>query len=179
MPRSKESEKNAESVTVRLEIASRIAMMETADVLVNHLARVVGFDEGSIDDIRVAVDESVVNAITHGNRLDETKRVTLEVVLLPDALEVRIHDQGVGFDPASVADPLAAENLLRSGGRGILLMRSLMDEVRYSHSASGGTQMTLLKRVPRGMPARRGALLGQNCTGSPAGEHLRASGPAC
>ena len=139
------SRQSLESNQIRLEMTSRIEMLQTADVLVSHLARVAGFDDNAVDDIRVALDESVVNAILHGNRLDATKRVTLEVALLPGSLELRIQDEGGGFDPASVPDPLAPENMLRTGGRGILLMRSLMDEVRFSRSAKGGTELTLVK----------------------------------
>lgn len=177
MARSQKPVHSAENETVRLEIGSRFPMMETADVLVGHLARVAGFDDDSIDDIRVAVDESVANAITHGNRLDEAKRVTLEFVLLRDGLEVRTHDEGAGFDPTAVPDPLATENLLKSGGRGILLMRSLMDEVRCSRSASGGTQMVLVKRLPDSRPTRRSDLRGQELAATPAAQPPGASRP--
>ena len=95
----------------------------------------------------VAVRESVVNAIKHGNRLDENKRVTVEFVLLPHALEVGVQDEGQGFDPGSVPDPVAEENLLKAYGRGIFFMKSFMDEVKYTFPQNGGTKVTLLKKL--------------------------------
>jgi len=89
-----------------------------------------------------------VNAIKHGNQMDETKRVTLEFVLHPQALEVHVQDEGAGFDPSTVPDPVAEENLLKAYGRGIFFMRSFMDEVSYSFPAKGGSRVTMLKRVP-------------------------------
>ena len=94
----------------------------------------------------VAVRESVVNAIKHGNHLDESKRVALSFTLRPQALEVEVRDEGEGFDPGAVPDPLAPENLLKPDGRGIFFMRSFMDEVSYSFPARGGTVVRMLKK---------------------------------
>jgi serine/threonine-protein kinase RsbW len=82
----------------------------------------------------------------HGNGRDESRRVRLQIAVSPAGLEVRVHDQGRGFDPSDVPDPRAPENMCRSHGRGILFMRSLMDEVRFRRTADGGTQVVLLKR---------------------------------
>jgi serine/threonine-protein kinase RsbW len=72
--------------------------------------------------------------------------VRLQIAVSPAGLEVRVHDQGRGFDPSDVPDPRAPENMCRSHGRGILFMRSLMDEVRFDRAADGGTQVILRKR---------------------------------
>jgi serine/threonine-protein kinase RsbW len=140
--------KTAESRTVRLDIASRIEMLEMVQVVVSHLSHVVGFDEDALHYMSVAVRESVVNAIKHGNKMDETKRVALEFVIHPRGLEVRVQDEGPGFDPAAVPDPVAEENLLKAYGRGIFFMRSFMDEVSYAFPPRGGTQVVMLKRLP-------------------------------
>ena len=95
----------------------------------------------------VAVRESVVNAIKHGNKQDESKRVHVQFTLHERALEVQVSDQGQGFDPAAVPDPLAPENLLKAYGRGIFFMRQFMDEVTHSFPAKGGTVVRMLKRV--------------------------------
>jgi len=87
-----------------------------------------------------------VNAIKHGNRVDEGKRVCLDFVIHPAELEFRVQDEGIGFDLKSLADPLAEENLLRPDGRGIFFMRSFMDEVAYSFPAKGGTVVRMVKR---------------------------------
>jgi serine/threonine-protein kinase RsbW len=135
--------------TVRLDIPSRIQLLDAADALVGEVAKSAGFDEDSRQDIQVAVRESLVNAIVHGNRGDEARRVTLELALHPGGLEIEVRDEGQGFDPSCVPDPRALENLSRSSGRGILLMKTLMDDVTFTHSASGGTEVTMLKRLPR------------------------------
>jgi serine/threonine-protein kinase RsbW len=135
---------------VRLEIASRIDLLETVQAVLSQISGIVGFDEEAVHYMSVAVRESVVNAIKHGNRLDESKRVALEFTLLPAALDVQVRDDGSGFDPSGVPNPVAPENLLKADGRGIFFMRSFMDEVSYSFPRGGGTLVRMLKRLPEG-----------------------------
>jgi serine/threonine-protein kinase RsbW len=92
----------------------------------------------------VALRESVVNAIRHGNRGDEQRRVAIEFDVGDRSLEVRVQDEGLGFDPAAVPDPVAQENLLKPTGRGIFFMRSFMDG-DYSFPAQGGTIVRMKK----------------------------------
>lgn len=147
--------RSAEKGTVRLDIPSSIQMLEMADALVSQLTTAAGFEPDSVQDIQIAVHEAVVNAIVHGNRWDETRRVTLELAVLPGRLDVRVRDEGLGFDPISVPDPLTPGNLSKSSGRGILLMRRLMNEVAFHRPASGGTEVTMLKRIS---PSEKSAL---------------------
>ena len=135
------------SRTVKLDIASRFEMLDMVQTVLSSLSTLLGFDEESTHYMSVAVRESVVNAIKHGNRLDESKRVMLEFTLYPDGLEVNVRDQGRGFDPRSVPSPLAAENLLKPAGRGIFFMKSFMDEVSYSFPPRGGTLVRMVKRL--------------------------------
>jgi len=114
--------------------------------VLTHLSGVVGLSEDAAHYMSVAVRESVVNAIKHGNGLDSSKRVAIEFVLHPEALEVQVADHGKGFDPSAVPDPVAEENLLKAYGRGIFFMRSFMDEVEYTFPASGGTRVRMLKK---------------------------------
>jgi serine/threonine-protein kinase RsbW len=137
--------------SVKLDIASRYEMLEMVQTVLVRLAGLAGFDEDASHYMSVAVRESVVNAIKHGNRADEAKRVTLVMTVHPESLEVRVQDQGTGFDPSSVPDPLAEENLLKADGRGIFFMRQFMDEVAYSFPPRGGTVVKMTKRRP---PAR-------------------------
>jgi serine/threonine-protein kinase RsbW len=133
--------------TVKLDIASRFEMLDVVQTVVTHLATLVGFGEDATHYMSVAVRESVVNAIKHGNGLDAEKRVDLVFTIGDKALEVTIHDQGRGFDPTSIPDPLAQENLLKVDGRGIFFMKSFMDEVSYSFPPGGGTLVRMLKRL--------------------------------
>lgn len=94
--------------------------------------------------IPLACDEALTNAILHGNRSDDEKVVTIQIYMSSSRIKLRIRDQGQGFDVNRVADPTATENLLRAGGRGIYLMRSIMDRVEYKE---GGRVVELEKEV--------------------------------
>ena len=99
--------------------------------------------------IGIAVRESVINAITHGNQNDAAKRVFVEFergAAGSRALTIRVRDQGEGFNPDLLASPLDPENLLKPGGRGIFLIRSFMDDVRIERAEEGGMQIQMTKR---------------------------------
>ena len=104
--------------------------------------------------IGVAVRKSVINAIKHGNREDYGKIVTVEFdirpVADPEELVVRVLDQGEGFEPDEVADPLAPENILKSSGRGIFFMRSFMDDVVLQRGEQGGMEVRMVKKLASG-----------------------------
>jgi serine/threonine-protein kinase RsbW len=139
--------KSKESRVVRLEIASRFELLDMVQTVLAQISTMLGFDDEAVHYMSVAVRESVVNAIKHGNRRDESKRVGVEFTLHPKALEVQVKDEGKGFDPSSVADCVAPENLLKADGRGIFFMKQFMDEVSYAFPRGGGTVVRMLKRV--------------------------------
>lgn len=122
-------------------------MLDMVQTVLHHLSVLVGFQEDDLHFMTVAVRESVVNAIKHGNKLDESKRVELSFVLHPDVLEVEVSDEGRGFDPEGVANCTADENILKVDGRGIFFMRSFMDSVSYSFPKRGGTTVRMTKKV--------------------------------
>ena len=97
--------------------------------------------------ILMALREALANAIKHGNQQDQSKHVHLEMDIVADTLAISIRDEGAGFDPGAVADPLAAENRLKTSGRGIFYMRTFMDEVRFQSHAGGGTEIILKKNL--------------------------------
>jgi len=82
--------------------------------------------------VQLAIEEALVNAIKHGNRSDSSKQVHIACQLFPDRLAIVITDEGSGFDPSSVPDPTAPENLESPCGRGIMLMRSFMSRVEFA-----------------------------------------------
>jgi len=137
---------------VRLEFTSTFEMLDFVQVVSDHLARGVGLDEDSLHWLSVALRESVINAIKHGNRNDVSKRVFVEFETAAPAdvpeLTVCVRDEGEGFDPERVADPLAPENVLKSGGRGVFLIRSFMDQVVLQRAPEGGMEIRMVKRVP-------------------------------
>ena len=135
---------------VRLEFTSAFEMLDFVQVVSDHMARSVGLDEDSLHWVGVAIRESVINAIKHGNRYDETKRVFVEFETGGEgvALAIRVRDQGEGFDPKAVANPLDPDNLLKSSGRGIFLIRNFMDEVVLQRAPQGGMEIRMVKRLP-------------------------------
>ncbi len=135
------------SRSVKLEVASRVELLDLAQGVLAQLIALLPFDEDAAHYMNVALREALVNAMKHGNGLDEAKRVVIDFQLHARALEIRVRDEGVGFDPQSVPNPVAPENLLKSCGRGIFFMRSFMDEVSYSFPARGGTVVRMLKRA--------------------------------
>jgi serine/threonine-protein kinase RsbW len=94
----------------------------------------------------------VINAIRHGNQGDLRKRVWVEFTPLesetPPGIAIRVRDEGTGFDPSKLPDPLAKENLLKTSGRGIFLIRNFMDELVLQRAPEGGMEMVMVKRVP-------------------------------
>jgi len=136
--------------TVRVDFHSSLEMLDLIQLVSDHIGRRAGLDEEALHWVGVALRESVINAIKHGNCSDVRKRVHVEfTVLQGDAvpgLAIRVRDEGCGFDPSTIADPLAQENLLKSTGRGILMMRSFMDEMTFQRTAEGGMEVRMLKR---------------------------------
>jgi serine/threonine-protein kinase RsbW len=128
-------------------------MLEVVQTVLSHLAGFAGFSEDAAHYLSVALRESVVNAIKHGNKLDVERRVLVAFTLYGQGLEMEVRDEGKGFDPSSVADPLAPENLLKADGRGIFFMRQFMDDVRYEFPASGGTIVRMRKAAASPLPA--------------------------
>jgi serine/threonine-protein kinase RsbW len=136
---------------VRLQFPSVFDLLDLVQVVTDRLGHLASLDDDSIHWIGVAVRESVINAIKHGNKEHPTKLVTVELSLAPvDApaeLVVRVIDQGEGFDPDAIANPLDPENILKSSGRGIFFMRSFMDDVSISRRAEGGMAVRMTKKL--------------------------------
>jgi serine/threonine-protein kinase RsbW len=130
-----------------LKLPSRLeAVGEAANAIADFMTR-VGIGEEAAFGIDMAVREGIANAVIHGNKLDEDKLVTIRITKSSDTLEFIIQDQGKGFDIETVSDPTAAENILKTSGRGIFFMRNFMDEVSWSTLPEGGTALRLVKRL--------------------------------
>jgi len=136
--------------TVRLEFGSAFDMLDFVQIISDYVGRLTGLDEDQLFDVSVAVRESVVNAIKHGNQNDQSKRVVVEFATIPrDSMTIRVADQGEGFDPEDVPDPLSPENLMKGSGRGILFMRNYMDDVMLSRVQDGGMEVRMVKKAPQ------------------------------
>lgn len=128
---------------------STLESVDAAEEIVLKAAEEMGFDEDSRYQIGMAVRESVVNAVVHGNRYSERKKVRLSVTKGKDRLTILVADEGQGFDLNSIPDPLAQENLLNQSGRGIFLMKTFMDEFEVRPVEPTGTEFVLVKYLNR------------------------------
>jgi serine/threonine-protein kinase RsbW len=136
--------------TIRLDFHSSIDMLEFVQVVSDHIGRRVGLDDEALHWLGVAVRESVINAIKHGNANDAHKRVHVEFTPLDGdtpGVAIRVRDEGPGFDPTSLPDCCAAENLLKASGRGIFLIRSFVDELVLQRAPEGGMEVRMVKRI--------------------------------
>jgi serine/threonine-protein kinase RsbW len=142
---------------VRLEFTSAFDMVDLVHTVAEHMARGIGLDEDAWHWTGVAIRESVINAIKHGNRNDDSKRVFVRFeTATPNGvpqLTIAVRDQGTGFDPETVADPLAPENVLKSSGRGIFLIKTFMDDVHLERAPEGGMEIRMTKRSIPGQAA--------------------------
>ncbi len=130
---------------------STLETVNSAEETAGRMAAEAGFDEDEVMKISMAVREAAVNAVLHGNAYDPSKKVTVAFERTPHDLVIVIRDQGKGLDPSKIPDPLAPENLMKTSGRGIFLIRSCMDVVEI-HPSRTGTEFKMIKHV-RGTPA--------------------------
>ncbi len=139
-----------ETRSLELTLESTIDSVDAVELIVQGLAREAGYDDHAIDHLGMAVRETMVNAVTHGNNYSRDKSVRFAVRVEDDGLNIRIQDEGEGFDPEEVPDPTAPENLLKASGRGLLLMRALVDEFVVKRATPNGMEVTLVKKAPAG-----------------------------
>jgi serine/threonine-protein kinase RsbW len=139
----------AERVSYTLD--STLETVNNAEETASRMAAEAGFDEEEIMKISMAVREAAVNAVLHGNAYDPTKKVSLAFERNDRDLVIVIRDQGKGLDASKIPDPLAPDNLMKTSGRGIFLIRSFMDVVEI-HPSQTGTELRMIKHV-HGNPA--------------------------
>lgn len=132
---------------LRLSIGSDLEQVDLVGIVIQSTLEQIGVESDQSHWLVMSVREAVINAILHGNREDSTKRVLVEVDLEGQDFVVRIEDEGEGFDPDSLPDPTAPENLLRPSGRGIFMMRQFADSIEYSFPSKRGTVVTMRKRI--------------------------------
>jgi serine/threonine-protein kinase RsbW len=136
---------------VRIELPSSFELLDLVQIVSDRMSTIAGMEEDAIHWVSVAVRESVINAIKHGNKENRDKHVTVEFLLSPrerpENFVVEVLDEGEGFNPDEVANPLEAENVLKSSGRGIFFMKSFMDDVRMARRPEGGMSVRMSKKL--------------------------------
>jgi serine/threonine-protein kinase RsbW len=125
---------------------SSLETIDSAEEKATRFATDLGFGEDEVMQISMAVREGAVNAVLHGNAYATDKKITLALEHTGDEMIITIRDQGRGMDLSKIPNPLAPENLLKTSGRGIFLMRSFMDVVEIRPTQTG-TELKLIKRV--------------------------------
>jgi len=133
---------------VHLVIPSEVRLVDVAHSASEKMAELAGFDADEALNIGLAVREAVINAMLHGNGQDPDLDVDLTLTALEDGLQATVRDHGAGFDPQGTPDPTVGDNVMRSSGRGLLLIRAFVDEVEFEGLADGGTLITMTKRHP-------------------------------
>lgn len=135
---------------VRLSLQSTLDSVEAAELIVQRMAELNGFDADEVHQIGMGVRETMANAVTHGNGLCPDKAVEFDASIDEQAFRVSVSDQGGGFDPENVPNPLGEFGLLAPSGRGLLMMRAFFDEVEIGSRGSSGTRVRLVKYRTKG-----------------------------
>ncbi len=133
-----------------MSLSSRFENIEMAQHLCGKLLDPENLSDETRHWILMALREALANAIKHGNGQDRAKRVHLEMDVTARILRIHIRDEGEGFDPEKVEDPLAPENRFKTSGRGIFYMKTFMDEVRFQRAEGGGMELFLTKNLAEG-----------------------------
>ncbi|HEX4612842.1 MAG TPA: ATP-binding protein [Urbifossiella sp.] len=131
-------------IPIELTIASDLAEARRVQELVELALQTSEYSERDIFSIKLALEEALVNAIKHGNQMDPDKRVRIGYTITPIRFDIRIEDEGPGFNPADVPDPTSEAGIDRPCGRGLLLINGFMDEVLY-HGRGNVVTMTKVR----------------------------------
>ena len=131
--------------TLDTSLESNLESVNKAEALCVEAGAKIGLDEDACMDLGLAVREAMVNAVAHGNKYDAAKQVRFILDSRSDSLHITISDQGNGFDLNRVPDPTQGDNLLRGGGRGLLLIQTFVDEFTVKRTPAGGAEVTLVK----------------------------------
>lgn len=130
-------------------LESNLDSVDDAEASALKVAEEIGFDEDELHKIGMAVRESMVNAVVHGNRYSARKKVHLTILKAADHLTVAIRDEGEGFEYSALPDPLSEENLLRQSGRGLLLIQAFVDKLEVTKGQPGGTEVKMVKYLDK------------------------------
>ena len=130
----------------QLVLPSLLDSLNPIDQTTEEISEAMDFSEDDRDNIAIAVTEVANNAIMHGNKLDYHKTVTVSFYEDEDRLTIYIKDEGRGFNPKELGNPLDPSNILKETGRGIFILRSLMDDVQF-HSNAAGTEVKIVKII--------------------------------
>jgi serine/threonine-protein kinase RsbW len=136
-----------ESNRYTLEIPSLQDYLPQAEQFLEEKFKQHGLERDDIADLAISATEIINNAIIHGNQKDPDKKVKIEIEFSEDRLTIAITDQGSGFSPDDIPSPIQDDNLLKETGRGIFIVRSLVDDLVIEQAPEGGTRMIIIKKL--------------------------------
>ena len=135
------------STSVRLVISSDIRLVDLVHSASEKMAEVAGFSSDEALNVGLAVRETVVNAINHGNQADPNRKVNILLETRKYGIKACVRDQGIGFEAGEVPDPTDDDYLLKTSGRGLLLVRAFVDDVKFNFKKDRGMEVTLVKKI--------------------------------
>jgi serine/threonine-protein kinase RsbW len=136
---------SAPTTSVKLVLPSEVKLIDLVHAATEKMAEFAGFDADDALNVGLALREAVINAMVHGNRQDPSLKVHVTLTSQGARFQATVRDEGDGFDPDREPDPTTEENLLNTSGRGLLLMKAFVDEVRFKQRRGRGMEITLTK----------------------------------
>ncbi len=133
----------------KISVPSSLEYLRDVDEFVEGKLEKLGLDQSQLADVAISVTEAVTNAIVHGNKNDRKKRVEIDLKIEKLKIVITVKDQGDGFDPESLSSPVEGENILKKVGRGVFILKSLMDKVNFIFQPEGGTIVKMVKYLKR------------------------------
>lgn len=126
---------------------SHIKYLTEIEAITSEITGELAFEESVRDDLSIAVTELFNNALHHGNKDDESKKITITFRVANNALRISVQDEGEGFEPGKLRDPLAPENIYEVNGRGLFLVKQLVDDIEFNITPQG-SEIIIIKKLP-------------------------------
>lgn len=142
--KTRQQPEHAGSITLEMECVSKPKQVHKVEDFLKKVSKATRLDDGTFYRLLVASTEAVNNGIVHGNKNNPRKKVCITCVVNSDSIIVKVRDEGKGFDPSIIPNPLDDNNLLKETGRGIFLIRSMMDTVDFEVTAHGTTVVMVI-----------------------------------
>ncbi len=131
--------------TYRVVFPSDIKYLPEAEEITARISRELAFDEDACDDLSIAITELFNNALHHGNKDDQSKKITITFTTLSGGLQISVQDEGEGFKPEKIKNPLDEENIMKTSGRGLFLVEQLVDKINFNVSPNGSEVVVFKK----------------------------------
>jgi serine/threonine-protein kinase RsbW len=150
-------------MALNMPISRSVVVSSTPAAVIDVVRQIVpnlqanNFAEEDVFAVHLAIEEAFINAVKHGNKMEQSKAVKIDYSIESDKIEICVTDEGDGFDPEVIPDPRYGDNLYKPAGRGMLLMRSFMDVVEYNKQ---GNSVRMIRYREKRHPSKSAARIG-------------------